>query len=101
MKTLSEHKKELIEAESGGLLEFVQSRFDLSFVAGNDQAKRKLQEAAAAIPAGETDVLPMGYVIFGPGGTGKKFITTCFSGEGGISVGTTKNFRRIWAGGSG
>jgi len=98
MKVLSEHKKDLIEAESGGLLEFVQSRFDLSFVAGNDQAKRKLQEAAAAIHAGKTDVLPMGYIICGPVGTGKTFITTCFAGEVGIPAVTLKNFRSMWQG---
>lgn len=98
MKALSEHKKELIEAESGGLLEFVQSRYDLSFVAGNDQAKRKLQDAAAAIQAGNTDVLPMGYVICGPVGTGKTFITTCFAGEVGIPAVTLKNFRSMWQG---
>src|SRR6266568_3312620 len=98
MQDLSEHKKELIEAESGGLLEFVQSRFDLSFVAGNDQAKRKLQDAAAAIQAGNTDVLPMGYVICGPVGTGKTFITTCFAGEIGIPAVTLKNFRSMWQG---
>jgi hypothetical protein len=98
LKFLSERKKELIEAESGGLLEFVQSRFDLSFVAGNDQAKRKLQDAAAAVHAGNTDVLPMGYVICGPVGTGKTFITTCFAGEVGIPAVTLKNFRSMWQG---
>lgn len=98
LKTLAQHKKDLIEAESGGLLEFVQSRFDLSFVAGNDQAKRKLQEAASAIRAGNTDVLPMGYVICGPVGTGKTFITTCFAGEVGIPAVTLKNFRSMWQG---
>ncbi|HTZ83742.1 MAG TPA: AAA family ATPase [Candidatus Acidoferrales bacterium] len=98
LKFLSERKKDLIEAESGGLLEFVQSRFDLSFVAGNDQAKRKLQDAAAAIRAGNTDVLPMGYVICGPVGTGKTFITTCFAGEVGIPAVTLKNFRSMWQG---
>ena len=98
LKFLSQKKKELIEAESGGLLEFVQSRFDLSFVAGNDQAKRKLQEAATAIRAGNTDVLPMGYVICGPVGTGKTFITTCFAGEVGIPAVTLKNFRSMWQG---
>jgi AAA+ superfamily predicted ATPase len=97
-KLLSERKKDLIEAESGGLLEFVQSRFDLSYVAGNDQAKRKLQDAAAAIRAGNTDVLPMGYVICGPVGTGKTFITTCFAGEVGIPAVTLKNFRSMWQG---
>jgi AAA+ superfamily predicted ATPase len=98
LKFLSQRKKDLIEAESGGLLEFVQSRFDLSYVAGNDQAKRKLQDAAAAIRAGNTDVLPMGYVICGPVGTGKTFITTCFAGEVGIPAVTLKNFRSMWQG---
>jgi len=98
MKVLTQRKKELIESESGGLLEFVQSRFDLSLVAGNDQAKRKLQDAAAAIRAGNADVLPMGYVICGPVGTGKTFITTCFAGEVGIPAVTLKNFRSMWQG---
>src|SRR5882672_2061143 len=98
LKFLSERKRDLIESESGGLLEFVQSRFDLSFVAGNDQAKRKLQDAAKAIRAGNTDVLPMGYVICGPVGTGKTFITTCFAGEVGIPAVTLKNFRSMWQG---
>lgn len=98
LKLLSQRKKDLIEAESGGLLEFVQSRFDLSFVAGNDQAKRKLQDAASAIRAGNTDVLPMGYVICGPVGTGKTFITTCFAGDVGIPAVTLKNFRSMWQG---
>jgi len=98
LKFLNERKKELIEAESGGLLEFVQSRYDLSYVAGNDQAKKKLQDASAAIRAGATDVLPMGYVICGPVGTGKTFITTCFAGEVGIPAVTLKNFRSMWQG---
>jgi len=97
-KFLAQRKKELIEAESGGLLEFVQSRFDLSMVAGSDQAKKKLQDAAAAIRAGRTDVLPMGYVICGPVGTGKTFLTTCFAREVGIPAVTLKNFRSMWQG---
>src|SRR5437773_3446478 len=98
MKFIGQQKKDLIEAESGGLLEFVQSRFDLSYVAGNDQAKRQLKDAATAIRAGNTNVLPMGYVICGPVGTGKTFITTCFAGEVGIPAVTLKNFRSMWQG---
>lgn len=97
-KFLARRKKELIEAESGGLLEFVESRFDLSMVAGSDQAKKKLQDAAAAIHAGKTEVLPMGYVICGPVGTGKTFLTTCFAGEVGIPAVMLKNFRSMWQG---
>ena len=98
LKFLTARKKELIEAEGGGLLDFVQTRFDLSLVAGNDQAKKKLQNAAAAIRAGKTDVLPMGYVICGPVGTGKTFLTTCFAGEVGIPAVVLKNFRSMWQG---
>lgn len=98
VKFLSERKKELIEAESAGLLEFVQTRFDLSLVAGNDAAKKKLQNAAAAIKAGQAGVLPMGYVICGPVGTGKTFLTTCFAGEVGVPAVILKNFRSMWQG---
>ncbi len=98
MKFLVSRKKELIEAESGGLLEFIQSRYDLSMVAGHEAAKRKLLDAAAAIRAGRTDVVPMGYVICGPVGTGKTFLTTCFAGEIGIPVVMLKNFRSMWQG---
>jgi AAA+ superfamily predicted ATPase len=97
-KFLTQRKKELIEAESGGLLEFIQSRFDLSMVAGQEQAKKKLQNAATAIRSGNTDVLPMGYVICGPVGTGKTFLTTCFAGEVGVPVVMLKNFRSMWQG---
>jgi len=95
---LTRLKKELIEAESGGLLEFVQSRFDLSTVAGHEPAIKKLRDAAAALRTGHFDVLPMGYVICGPVGTGKTFLTTCFSGEVGIPAVTLKNFRSMWQG---
>ncbi len=95
---LTKRKKELIEAESGGLLEFVQSRFDLSMVAGHEPAKKKLRDAAAALRAGRFDVLPMGYVICGPVGTGKTFLTTCFAGEVGIPAVILKNFRSMWQG---
>jgi len=95
---LTQRKKELIEAESGGLLEFVHSRFDLSMVAGHAPAKKKLLDAASALRSGKTDVLPMGYVICGPVGTGKTFLTTCFAGEVGIPAVTLKNFRSMWQG---
>src|SRR5260370_25771397 len=93
LKFLVGRKKDMIEAESGGFLEFVQSRFDLSMVAGLDAAKKKLYDAARAIRAGRSDVVPMGYVICGPVGTGKTFLTTCFAGEIGIPAVTLKNFR--------
>ena len=98
VKFLMARKKELIEAESGGLLEFVQSRYDLSTVAGHELAKKKLRDTASALRAGRTDTLPMGYVICGPVGTGKTFLITCFAGEVGIPAVMLKNFRSMWQG---
>lgn len=98
LKQMGERKKELIEAEAGGMLEFVQSRWNLSMVAGSAAAKRKLEDAAKAIRTGRTDILPMGYIICGPVGTGKTFLATCFAGEVGIPAVTLKNFRSMWQG---
>ena len=95
---LTQRKRELIEAEGGGLLEFVQTKFNLNMVAGHDAAKQKLRDAASALRSGRSDALPMGYVICGPVGTGKTFLTTCFAGEVGVPAVTLKNFRSMWQG---
>ncbi|MEO1478522.1 MAG: AAA family ATPase [Bacteroidota bacterium] len=95
---LSEQKKDLIEAEAYGLLEFVETNYTLDFVAGHDEAKSHLRDAASALKQGRHDVLPMGYLINGPVGTGKTFMTTCFAGEIGIPMVKLKNFRSQWQG---
>lgn len=95
---LSTRKKELIEAECYGLLEFVESKYNLDMVAGHTGVKERLRGAAKAIKKGVTDVLPMGYLIAGPVGTGKTFVTLCFTGEVGIPCVFLKNFRSQWVG---
>ena len=95
---LTERKKELIEAEAYGLLEFIHTDYTLDLVAGHDEAKAHLRDAARAIKAGRHDVMPMGYLIAGPVGTGKTFLITCFAGEIGIPMVKLKNFRSQWQG---
>ena len=95
---LTERKKELIEAEAYGLLEFVHTNYTLDLVAGHDEAKAHLRDAARAVQSGRHDVMPMGYLIAGPVGTGKTFLITCFSGEIGIPMVKLKNFRSQWQG---
>ena len=97
-ESLVEHKKELIEAEAYGLLEFVQTRFNLDFVAGQSNVKKHLREAAQALKQGRQEVLPMGYLVCGPVGTGKTFIVTCFAAEVGVPMVKLKNFRSQWQG---
>ena len=97
-EVLSAKKKELIEAEAYGLLEFVETAYDLDMVAGHDEAKEHLRHAADAIKAGRPDVMPMGYLVAGPVGTGKTFLITTFAGEIGIPMVKLKNFRSQWQG---
>ncbi|MEO0557996.1 MAG: AAA family ATPase [Bacteroidota bacterium] len=95
---LSAKKKELIEAEAYGLLEFVETPYTLDMVAGHTEAKAHLRAAAEAIKSGRPDVMPMGYLISGPVGTGKTFMITTFAGEIGIPMVKLKNFRSQWQG---
>ena len=95
---LSQRKKELIEAEAYGLLEFIETDLDLDMVAGHRYAKEHLRHAAAALRAGRPDVLPMGYLVSGPVGTGKTFLISCFAGDIGIPMVKLKNFRSQWQG---
>jgi len=97
-EVLSRKKKELIEAEAYGLLEFVESAYTLDMVAGHAEAKAHLRAAAEAIKSGRPDVMPMGYLVSGPVGTGKTFMITSFAGEIGIPMVKLKNFRSQWQG---
>ncbi len=97
-EALSSMKKEFIEAEAYGMLEFVETELNLDMVAGHREAKAHLRQAADALRAARPDVLPMGYLVSGPVGTGKTFLITCFAGEIGIPMVTLKNFRSQWQG---
>jgi SpoVK/Ycf46/Vps4 family AAA+-type ATPase len=91
-------KKEMIETEAAGLLEFIESEFDLGMVSGHDYVKKRFKSAAKAIKIARLDVLPMGYLIAGPVGTGKSFMVTAFAGEIGIPIVKFRNFRSKWQG---
>jgi SpoVK/Ycf46/Vps4 family AAA+-type ATPase len=97
-QNLSDSKKERIEAEAYGLLEFVDNNYTLDNVAGHGKVKKHLRHAVKALKSGRQDVLPMGYLICGPVGTGKTFMVTCFSNEVGIPMVKLKNFRSQWQG---
>lgn len=98
LEYLRKKKKETIENEAGGLLEFIESEHDLGMVSGHDFVKKRFKSAARAIKQGRMDVLPMGYLIAGPVGTGKSFMVTAFAGEIGIPIVKFRNFRSKWQG---
>jgi hypothetical protein len=95
---LGQIKKELIEREAQGLLDFIESPFTLDNVAGHEAVKAWLREDATLLARGALRALPMGYLISGRIGTGKTFLVQCWAGELGIPCVVLKNFRDRWVG---
>ncbi len=95
---LTRMKKERIEKECQGLLEFLESPFTLDNLSGSENVKAWLREDASLMKNGIFHALPMGYLITGRIGTGKTFLIQCWAGELGIPCVIFKNFRDRWVG---
>jgi AAA+ superfamily predicted ATPase len=91
-------KKERIEKECQGLLEFLESTYSLDNLSGSEDVKTWLREDAALMRKGVFYALPMGYLIAGRIGTGKTYLVQCWAGELGIPCVIFKNFRDRWVG---
>ena len=97
---LKKAKKDLIEKECYGLLEFIEPRYDLSMVVAQQAVRNRLEEDARLIRDGRTAAVPMGYLLCGMLGTGKTFTATCFAGTIGIPAVVFKDIREKWVGSS-
>lgn len=97
-KTVSRRKKQIIEQECHGLVEFVDPGHDFSHVGGNEGLKNELMRVAKAIKAGRVNQVPMGMLFVGPMGTGKTYIAEAFASESGLTCLKFKNFRDKWVG---
>jgi ATPase family associated with various cellular activities (AAA) len=97
---LTRIKKELVERDSAGLVEFIDSKRTLADYHGQDALKRWLTQDIALWQSGDLKALPMGYLLCGPVGTGKTFLVECLAGEAGVPVVKLKNFRDRWVGSS-
>jgi transitional endoplasmic reticulum ATPase len=90
-------KRELIEKECAGLIEFIEPGTD-SRVGGNEGIKAELMEIARAIRSGDRARCPMGLLAVGPMGAGKTFVIKAFLKEAGLTGVALKNFRSKWVG---
>jgi hypothetical protein len=97
---LAKLKKELVEKDSAGLVEFIEPRRTLADYHGQEALKTWLRQDIALWRAGDLKALPMGYLLCGPVGTGKTFLVECLAGEAGVPVVKLKNFRDRWVGSS-
>lgn len=93
-------RKELVERECSGLVEFVESSTTLDDFHGQPQLVDAVRTDLKLMREGVTRAVPMGYLVTGPVGTGKTYLVNCLAGEAGIPVITLKNFRDRWVGSS-
>ena len=97
---LAKLKKELVERDSAGLVEFIEARRTLDDYFGQQALKDWLRQDIQLWRKGDLKALPMGYLLCGPVGTGKTFLVECLAGEAGVPVVKLKNFRDRWVGSS-
>jgi len=95
---LVEIKKNLMEAQCPGLIEFVHPDSTMDMVAGHGAAKERLINDATLVQEGQLKAVPMGYLICGPVGSGKTFLAMCYAGEVGIPCLVIRNFRSKYVG---
>ncbi len=95
---VSIRKKQIIEQECHGLVEFIPPRHDFSHVGGMERIKHDLRKVAEAVKKGNRSRVPMGMIFVGPMGTGKTFVAESFATESGLTCLKLKNFRDKWVG---
>jgi hypothetical protein len=97
---LAKIKKELVENDTNGLIEFLETKRTLNDVYGLDSIKAWLRQDIELWEKNDTAALPKGYLFCGPVGTGKTYLMECLAGEAGVPVVKMKNFRDKWVGSS-
>jgi len=98
MDVLKAYKKERIEGQCEGLVEFVEPKHTLDMVVGHEAGKKRLREDTELIHRGRLDAVPMGYLLCGPVGTGKSFMAECYAGSVGVPCLKLLNFRSKYVG---
>ncbi|ABM38438.1 AAA family ATPase [Polaromonas naphthalenivorans] len=98
LKVIHARKREMIEKECAGLIEFIEPSYGLEAVGGHEHIKHELLAIAKNLKAGETTLTPMGLLAVGPMGSGKTFVIKAFLKEAGLSAVALKNFRSKWVG---
>ncbi|MBN2371605.1 MAG: ATP-binding protein [Vicinamibacteria bacterium] len=97
-RLIARRKREIIERECFGLVEFVETRYGFDAVGGMDEVKCDLLVIAENIREGRTSRVPMGLLFTGAMGTGKTFVAEAFAKECGLTTIKLKNFRSKWVG---
>lgn len=91
-------RKQLVEKDAAGLIDFIESERTLDDLHAQEPLKNWLRQDLRLWAMNDLRALPMGYLICGPVGTGKTYLVECLAGEAGVPVVKIKNFRDKWVG---
>jgi hypothetical protein len=91
-------KKQLVENDCNGLIEFIETSRTLDDIQGQEKVKAWLRQDIKLWQQNDIAAMPKGYLLCGPVGTGKTFMVECLAGEAGVPVVKLKNFRDKWVG---
>ncbi|HNV04112.1 MAG TPA: AAA family ATPase [Vicinamibacterales bacterium] len=97
-RLIARRKREILERECFGLVEFVEPEHGFDVVGGMEEVKKDLRVVAENIRDGRASRVPMGILFTGPMGTGKTFVAEAFARECGLTTIKLKNFRSKWVG---
>jgi transitional endoplasmic reticulum ATPase len=97
-RLIAKRKREILERECFGLVEFVEPAHGFEVVGGMEEVKKDLMVIAESIREGRASRVPMGILFTGPMGTGKTFVAEAFAKECGLTTIKLKNFRSKWVG---
>jgi len=93
-------KKELVEKDTTGPIEFIETSRTLNDGYGLEAIKSWLRQDIELWKRNDVAALPKGYRLCGPVGTGKTFLAECLAGEASVPIVKMKNFRDKSAGSS-
>ncbi|HKY44452.1 MAG TPA: AAA family ATPase, partial [Pyrinomonadaceae bacterium] len=85
-RLIAKRKREILERECFGLVEFVEPAHGFEVVGGMEEVKKDLLVIAESIREGRTSRVPMGILFTGPMGTGKTFVAEAFAKECGLTT---------------
>jgi len=91
-------KKQLVENDCNGLIEFIESGRSLDDIHGQEKVKAWLRQDITLWQQCDLAAMPKGYLLCGPVGTGKTFMVECLAGEAHVPIVKLKNFRDKWVG---
>ena len=97
-RDLVQLKKQMVEKDCNGLIEFIESPRTLDDIHGQEKVKAWLRQDIALWQQSDLAAMPKGYLLCGPVGTGKTFMVECLAGEARVPVVKLKNFRDKWVG---